>query len=114
VGELDAGVELDVLVAHVVFGARVWKDGQHLTCLGEPSELCLSPVEPQPYSTSTDAARWVVERLRSLGLDVHIECQRQVTGGERWIVTVGESGPATEASTAPLAICRAAIRVLRP
>lgn len=116
---MEAGPEMDDAVAERVFGyvidrfvfeydgffkeCRVWvdKDGKKHN--------------PKPYSTDIDAAWEVVEKMRELG---HFDCGSPYRCGQRvigaWWARFGSNlaDPCT-AYTAPLAICRAALKAVR-
>lgn len=98
--KLEAGPELDALVAERVMGIDLDGTKPHLPYRG---------VGCTPYSTDI-AAAWEV--LEELG-DVTLGHQARVCNGQ-WVCFVDTSGPfqgpSGAADTAPLAICRAALK----
>ena len=119
---IQEGRELDALVAEKVMGitlvADPWDD--HDYCYREDGEL----LSVAPYSTSIAAAWQVVEKLKNgspvgVGFSTRISYWPADTG-EEWIVSFGcntypDKGNRiveATASTAPLAICRAALCVV--
>jgi hypothetical protein len=103
--------DLDAEVARVVFRETADENLRHPTGDADSARRCLSPVDPAPYSTDADSARWVVDRLIALGWSVVVECRRTWRGRQRWRVAVGDV--VEEDVAAAPAICRAALRALR-
>jgi len=104
--DLAVGPELDVEVAEKVMGWEQdapgsiwWRVGQRL-------------IEVPPFSTDISAAWQVVEHMRRRGRFVQITCP---VGDEIAVDIEGPRGETLESSwaeTAPLAICRAALKAV--
>lgn len=116
---MEAGRELDALVAERVMGIEV-RDGSRVTCIqvwqrgvgwkDGPAGSCL--VLPDPYSTDITAAWQVVEKMRERGYEVCIGlisdgvfCRIDGEPGER----IGHASVDWRDGSTPLAICRAAL-----
>lgn len=97
--KLEAGPELDALVAKVVFG--------------EPHQAAMA-LGPHPYSTDIDTAWTAVEKMVfQRGLVVIVKGDGLRTGDHvpAWTVLV-DGATRTDAKLAPLAICRAALKAM--
>lgn len=97
----EAGRELDALVAEKVMGLKVWQQGRSRFYETNTSVYNAVP----PYSTSTEAAWQVVEKINLFSEYV---LYRLNSGS--WVVC--EPGPIIEfarGETAPHAICLAAL-----
>lgn len=117
---MNAGRELDALVAETVMGWRALQDSHCAECEAMIAEGTLMMSDPQglvgvvpDYSTSIAAAWEVFEWLCKRGDDVAevVQLTWNIQTGwwctsERW-VTVDVQG---NADTAPLAICLAALK----
>jgi hypothetical protein len=104
--DLDAGRELDVLVAEKVMGwtnLRTTKAGMRR---GTPAEYPHIGHEVPPYSTDMSAAWEVVEKMREREGYAGVESNHDL-----WEASMGPWYVAT-AETAPLAICRAALAAI--
>ena len=134
IDKLEAGRELDALIAEKVMGWKWFLDAANLGSgpqyryLDEPKQwwnpprlewdgvskiaIAHRPTEYQPPEYSSDiAAAWeVVEKLREMGFPVHIQC------GQYHYGVVGYRDVLKDewvwAKSAPLAICRAALKAL--
>lgn len=119
--ELNAGRELDALVAERVMGLTSFKhdgyDGECAKCgfewdphRGGPGTAC--PI-PDPYSTDIAAAWEVVEKLCASGKGFTLE-HPGFSPGTPDIHVFASFGmsPYMVAETAPLAICRAALKAV--
>lgn len=114
--ELPAGRELDALIASKVMG---WLHvGRGITSFADATLLPFdhgrrdgsTPFEPvPPYSTDIRAAWAVVERVRHLSQESSTRLEHE---GELWHATFSTLDFLAQASgeTAPLAICRAALK----
>ena len=116
--KVQAGGELDALIAEKVMG---------LSLQPEPIEpmfgytILDTSLIPKPYSTFIAAAWEVVEKLRSMKQYGH-GFRVEWTDSELWVagwVVVGDRGQDelsmvnyAEGDTAPLAICRAALKAV--
>ena len=116
VSELEAGRELDALIVQRIIGAKVvWQDGEPCWAHIHRDPRIYPPssrVPVPPFSTEMAAAWSIIEHLTGKGWWVRIEHVEPVhrLADERWTVNLGEyegDGP-----TAPLAICRAALRAM--
>jgi hypothetical protein len=115
---MEAGRELDALIAEEVMGFAVSMDGCDKPRIEEiingRSRYDVLP----PYSTSISAAWEVVEKIKSMGLAVWLGFEggrwQAIFGIENKYVVLPEAGGDYEAlaPTAPLAICRAALRAV--
>ena len=113
--ELEAGRELDALVAAKVMGRAKFQPGKGPVAEHPLEELSLGLYTeriPVPrYSADIDAAWKVVERMRALGWHIVIDSRPG-----NWLVqffsTDGRKHSAASADLVPLAICRAAIAAL--
>lgn len=122
IDEMQAGREMDALIAEKIFGLKVeWE----IEYLGEqiPSSKQLADKYDENgilplYSTDIAAAWEVVEGVRekfNLLMNVHPYSLVAANGGYR--VSVNDLHielDYTTADTAPLAICRAALKALSP
>jgi hypothetical protein len=124
---LVAGHELDALVAERVMGWK-WCDvrlrGSTNTVRvllpprdgywrqdGAHDERDFARAAPPFYSTEIRAAWEVVEALNERGFGVEVFRYGKAEGLEReWFVSIGDTE--ADADTAPLAICRAALKAL--
>ena len=121
--EMEAGRELDALVAERVMGLSVQWDYGRVPFYWHPATLAhgleigpdgLSAVRRpiKPYSTDISAAWLVVEKLRADGFYPEIHA---LTDGD-WRCEIRASGEPIDvwedAPTAPLAICRAALAAI--
>lgn len=109
---LEAGRDLDVKIAERLFG---WK---HLKIRGrgmtgnQPGFRSCMYLVPR-YSTDIAAAWEVVKHFRGVaGCDVRVSCLHNRSMCE--IEQDSGAFDTADADTAPLAICRAALSVLRP
>ncbi len=115
---MDAGRELDVLVAQQIFGCRVERFQNPLgmlvarcQCGGDEHNRSEEPFFLMRYSTDIAAAWPVVEKLRELDMSVQVSteatrpycCLAIQKDGQ----VIGEC-----AWTAPLAICLAALKAV--
>jgi hypothetical protein len=106
--ELEAGRELDALIAERVLGypgAAIggWDNPRTL-----PDGRILPNLTPRPYSTEIRWAWVVVEKLRDLGFSLRWRAHNC-----RWyayFVWGADDAADADADTAPLAICRAALK----
>ena len=134
IDEMPAGRELDALVAKKVMGWRItaWNDGEPWgnrevfppfePINGIPADCdCISHSEagePPHYSTDIAAAWEVVEKMEACPYPHGAEIgSAYVDGLDGYIVAFGRGGPepidvAEFAVTAPLAICRAALKAV--
>lgn len=95
IDSLPAGRELDALIHDKVMGL----------------EWCIEHPELQPYSTDISAAWEVVEKLNHHGFLLSFLNTR--SPGNRYLVEFRDKGDyVAAADTAPLAICRAALKAL--
>jgi hypothetical protein len=113
--KLEAGPEMDLLIAEKIFGHRVishrpptiWIDNPDDKENGGFSSHCGC------YSTNIESAWNVVEKLQTepyeffFGIEKTPSIPYAKTGKPHWHVEFG--GKKTFADTAPLAICRAAL-----
>jgi len=127
---MPAGREMDVAIAEQSMGYR-WERPSYL----QNSDLFVAPntdevgyryegrapvyYEGLPHYSTDIAAAWqVVESLRAMGFVVLISSPRPVHawGVEAWHLDVEHDRRRGEAyaDTAPLAICRAALKAVRP
>jgi hypothetical protein len=119
--ELEAGEKLDAWVARKVFGHSVYRAqgrycfSPHDAATGITQDVCL-PVAA--YSTDIKAAWEVVEVLRARNRDtaVSITAQDGDAGSAGYYCNVEDVSDGIDeweahALTAPLAICRAALKV---
>ena len=114
--KLEAGRELDTLVAERVMGWKLkshkWIDGE--TRLGDfpedKKETGTSYRRVLKYTTDISAAWEVVEKMNSEGFAFYILW----TTGIPWAMFDKDSSMeySAEADTAPLAICRAALLIM--
>ena len=106
--EIEAGRELDAQVAEKVMGWRhVRETGPPDDLYGqEPGRSGTVYIVPH-YSTDIGAAWAVVERLRDIDCDLTIE-----SAGNQWHVSLLVGAIVGTAQAAPLAICRAALKVV--
>lgn len=127
VDKLEAGDELDALIAERVMGWTRWRHEDGIVHLHAPEDARWLPRynaaptderftewDTSTFKASTDiAAAWtVVEKMRTCGHHF-ILCDSQVEG---WAAEFGQCGPVPTtlrryAQTAPLAICKAALAV---
>lgn len=114
--DLPAGRELDALVAEKVMGWRRLPDTPEW---GVPPDYTTGgALGWRPYSTDIAAAWEVVEKLREGWLEVNLDCTAfNCANTVRCCVTKqGQQHPPfplyADAKTAPLAICRAALRAV--
>ncbi len=110
--KIEAGRELDALVAEKVMGReRFPGDPKMLTCRNDGLS-CTNPVEPEPYSTDIAAAWQVMERLRDL---CHFTVMRQIVPSG-WTVDAVFNDSIFVTSvfneSAPLAICLVALKAV--
>ena len=108
IDEMPAGREMDALVAEKVFGVP------HEDCFDVyGGKRCVKDDEyggPQCYSTDIAAAWEVVEKIRE---DYEPRIELWDEGWEVTILTGTDRGSASgRALTAPLAICRAALKAV--
>jgi hypothetical protein len=122
--ELEAGPELDALIAEKVMGGTLIRCSLHGAKDGPPN--CRQVHwpggrvgHPPEYSTDIAAAWTVVERLASLNEDQFVRVAALRHG--KWSAIVATEHASSEtilgrsaADSAPLAICRAALLALRP
>lgn len=124
---MNAGIELDILIAEKIFGLEVVKNksgskrGGFYYSVGEPDwddfygDMQLA--NPVPIYSLDIATAWeVVEKLFELGWDCEVSMYR-AEQGPRYRVDVRviehqEHGATEFADTAPLAICLAALKAL--
>ena len=112
--ELQAGLELDALIAEKVMGriVQMGEDGGYR----ELNHDIFTDIEDPltPFSTDPVAALAVVERLSGRGWDVVLRAPTCTQ--PRWVVTARVfAAPIyerAEADTLPLAVCRAALRAM--
>jgi hypothetical protein len=118
VSEHEAGQEMDALIAERVMGWGVNRaDGRHWHTVGtQPRRLigrdcCAEKYAGGAWCPSTDiaAASQVVERVREQGYEAQMWSSK---AGWRARFQNDESLHTASATTAPLAICRAALLVL--
>lgn len=105
--ELEAGPQMDALVAEKVMGwsirGELWKDKRGTI---RRSKSTFEQYEPSiRWSPSTDiAAAWEVVEKMPMGMWPSVD---------GWVVEIPDgSGDEVEAPTAPLAICRAALKAI--
>lgn len=128
--ELRAGRELDAMIAERVMGAKweaIGDNGRTLLCIGseasgdrrnlawrKPDQCLMTLFSLPPYSTSIAAAWEVVEKMTKDGRAVFIDSAG--FDPEMWRVCVSADDPEgqlpSEAATAPLAICLAALEAV--
>lgn len=117
--DIPAGRELDALICHEIFGHVVAPDPDAfvtpLARHGEPMIWSADGLLPvPPYSTDIAAAWLVVEKLQEQGVRVDILSDWH---GHRTCRVARKSEILYDAldwsATAPLAICRAALRAVR-
>jgi hypothetical protein len=118
--KMEAGRELDVLVAEKVMGEikpvyshefhiePKWSIGGNWYCLPEYSSGDICEWQPKPFSTYIAAAWEVVEKIQSNG-DVLSLTYLEDFGEMMWDVHFRIANTFAYAPTAPLAICRAAL-----
>jgi hypothetical protein len=108
---MDAGSNLDAAIACRVFGMVPYHDSpDQLTCPCRSQPSCIHPVDPEPYSTDIAAAWGVVEHFHHAGA-----CRVIVDARTLWHCTIYKADVLyanAMASTAPLAICLAALNAL--
>jgi len=110
IDKMEAGHELDALVAERVMGHR-YSGGVTSWCR-EDGKLVQPDGGLPPYSTDISAAWEVVERLRK---DWAIRIGSSDLIGNGWGVRMWSTyvpGPAVDAATAPLAISRCALKAV--
>lgn len=115
--DLPAGGELDALIAERVFPGQRWQHDDKCDATGSCWRCggCLDwcPIPP-PYSTDIAAAWLVVEKLQEQGVRMDILSDWH---GHRTCRVARKSESLYDAlgwsETAPLAICRAALRAVR-
>lgn len=123
IDKLEAGPDLDVLIAEKVMGLpRLDTDlmGRCGTFFGSPDNPLVCH-KADAYSTSISAAWQVVEKLRERFPVIRIGTGDLM--GKFWqasfydayyeAVAQGKHGDFADADTLPLAICRAALRAVR-
>jgi hypothetical protein len=115
--ELPAGRELDALIAEKVMGWRFMHDG-----LGNmrwyQDTVAIDGYGPnhwggyRDFSPSTDiAAAWeIVKKMRARGIPLRLVLVCAPGDPEWWYASFEANGWQVESNTAPLAICRAALR----
>lgn len=110
---MNAGRELDAMVAEKVFGwepaVNPWGDGRNIgwnlpPCIPNELERRTWSRDPLPYSTDISAAWQVVEKI---GLGIQ-PC------GDGWVCGIpgNRSKPSVLGASAPLAICLAAMKAV--
>ena len=120
--DLAAGRELDALVAEKVMGCAVERRerpvfGAFCRCVNELHwQSDLSAGIPK-FSAFISAAWEVVEHMDSLGWKVQVRSDSQLEGYEAdgpWVCVFNsrDGVPWAAADTAPLAICRAALKAI--
>lgn len=126
---MEAGRDLDVLVAEKVMGCKVelvkigtvagWDSEPHCCCPGNPHEFSdrdYEVVELKRYSTDIAAAWEVVEKI-TLGKErFSYECLWRDPNDGKWAFGSfdrdGSFFPMEKADTAPHAICLAALKAV--
>jgi len=109
---LPAGRELDAIVAEKVMGMRVLRhaDGS-ISEGGQGNERVRRDAKIPMYSTSIAAAWEVVEKLLSGGRSIVMTCG--IDSLPTFFVRIGDDpGEFVAENTAPLAICRAALKAV--
>ena len=118
IDELPAGRELDALVAERVMGWHITdaikKPGQDDYGVAPGQVGVLWVVRVPDYSTDIAAAWQVVERLIKLDAFVSLDYDFQNVDSEKWSVTfiTRKAIDCESGETAPLAICRAALKAV--
>lgn len=126
IAELPAGDELDRMVAEYVMGARIVSDPANYRGWYEEYDPSLQPGnikwrDVQHYSTNIAAAWSVAEKLRAMGFTINVWGEAKTRAWpvhfEPWSASFdpdrsGFNSATVEASSAPEAICRAALRAL--
>ena len=121
--QLDAGESLDALVSSLVLGP----EGNYRIYRSLYGDQTSTGDEIAPYSTSIDAAWLLLEQIREEGpyasrlIDEGTSCVVSVvTGGRGWTCHIGAwldgellSEAGSSDFSAPLAICRAAVKAAR-
>lgn len=101
VDKMEAGRELDLLIIKAVFGL----EPQECMVGGHPRG-CTGNITYPPYSTDIAAAWQVVEKTR---LFTHCDITQL---DDKWAISNWANDSSVEADTAPLAICRAALKAI--
>jgi hypothetical protein len=115
IDELQAGPDLDRLVAERVMN---WKppepSGERIAYDGGPPLDERSPYRIKPYSTDIAAAWEVLERLYHLADFMRLERDKTEWSCTWWLggSKIWHRDHRATANTAPLAICRAALKVV--
>mgnify|MGYP001243213261 CR=1 FL=1 len=112
--DIPAGRELDALVHELVMGLPTMPMVKWTVVPGQPLTRTLDPFGVPAYSTDISAAWLVVEKLQEQGVRVDILSDWH---GHRTCRVARKSEILYDAldwsDTAPLAICRAALRAVR-